>query len=624
MVVGGSNFTGWNNFKEIEETLGEDFVKQEAKVLNSNGGGDAARVWTMRDIYNYPGFRGYGSGLVNLAWAQAVQNKPLNELFVMDVDSDEKSKQPPQQHQRSSSSLPVNSGNAKAVDKVVILDSGDEMDVEKEEGELEEEAGLKNEVWPKRVNLLREALQTVTVIEAEKSFRDVCLRFLNSLESLRGVLLEITVPTKEALVQQLFTAVQAISSVFCSMSPDRKEQNRDVLSRLLSSVKNDPSPFPAEQIKEIEVMISSIESPTVSPQTKAGINENGIQIINGVNNKDSDTSVANASHVFTYSPYNASDFVPVSVVHNNPIISSEVPRPGASSFKGRGLMLPLLDLHMDHDEDSLPSPTREPPACFPVQKPLAVSDGCIKKPGLETARVALDAEGSKMHVYETEALKAVSTYQQKFSRSSFLTSELPSPTPSEEGDNGDDDTIGEVSSSSASSNSTTPPIPPFWVVKWFLLLLLSWRVVPASKDQLLQKLLPVNQTLENKEADPRKVVNVSSSLGNVEGNSNAQNSANEQVPLRAASSASLPALLKDIAVNPTMLINILKLGQQQRAAEAQQKAAVPAENMTYPPSSSSIPGAAALVNDPSKTSGALQTPTVSSQKATTDEQEKSA
>lgn len=466
-----------------------------------------------------------------------------------------------------------------------------------------------------------------------------------------------------------------------------------------------------------------MESPSVSPQTKAGINENGIQIINGVNNKDSDTSVANASHVFTYSPYNASDFAPVSVVHNNPIISSEVPRPGASSFKGRGLMLPLLDLHMDHDEDSLPSPTREPPACFPVQKPLAVSDGMVKKSGLETARVVLDAEGSKMHVYETEALKAVSTYQQKFSRSSFLTSELPSPTPSEEGDNGDDDTIGEVSSSSASSNLRTPhpPIlgrqmvsPPPTILagssgmqgpitatsaasvslgsnipikssaksrdprlrfansdvgastlnqqssiavhnapKVDSVITVSSRKHkppeetnldgPESKRQRSANSVVVrdaktsfgsggwledvssvgphlinrNQTLENKEADPRKVVNVSSSLGNVEGNSNAQNSANEQVPLRAASSASLPALLKDIAVNPTMLINILKLGQQQRAAEAQQKAAVPAESMTYPPSSSSIPGAAALVNDPSKTSGALQTPTVSSQKAPT-------
>ncbi|PRQ39796.1 putative protein-serine/threonine phosphatase [Rosa chinensis] len=143
MVVGGSNCLGWKNCIEIEETLGgvmgkdesskevgdveegeisdstsveeiseEDFVKQELKVepKSNGGGGDAGRVWTMRDIYNYPGFRGYGSGLVNLAWAQAVQNKPLNELFVMDVDSEEKSKQ---QQQRSSSSLPVSSGNAK-------------------------------------------------------------------------------------------------------------------------------------------------------------------------------------------------------------------------------------------------------------------------------------------------------------------------------------------------------------------------------------------------------------------------------------------------------------------------------------------------------------------------------
>ncbi|KAM5568330.1 RNA polymerase II C-terminal domain phosphatase-like 3 [Rosa sericea] len=783
MVVGGSNCIGWNNCIEIEETLGgvmgkdesskevgdveegeisdstsveeiseEDFVKQELKVEpksnggGGGGGGDAARVWTMRDIYNYPGFRGYRSGLVNLAWAQAVQNKPLNELFVMDVDSEEKSKQ-----QRSSSSLPVSSGNAKGDERVVIIDSGDEMDVEKEEGELEEgeidldsesadnekaagadmnvdssEGGVKNEVWEKRVNLLREALESLTITEAEKSFRDVCLRFLDSLESLRGVLSDISVSTKEALVQQLFTAVQAISSVFCSMSPDRKEQNKDVLARMLSSSKSDPSPFSAEQLKEIEVMISSMESPAVFPQTKAGTKGNEIQSINGANNMDSDTSVANASHVFTYSANNASDFVPVSVVHSNPNISSEVPRSGTSSFKGRGLMLPLLDLHMDHDEDSLPSPTREPPAGFPVQKPSVVADGMVKKSGLETTRVAVDVEGSKMHGYETEALKAVSSYQQKFSRNSFLTSELPSPTPSEEGDNGDDATIGEVSSSSAPSNVRTPrpPIlgrqvvaspPPTIVVassdlqgpitaksaasvslvsnmpvkssaksrdprlrfansdvgaltlnqqssiavhnapKVDSVITVSSRKHkspeesnfdgPESKRQrgansmvgrgaknsfgsggwledvssVGPHLINRNQTVEKKEADPRKVINFSSSPGTVEGNANAQNTANEQVPLMAASSASLPALLKDIAVNPTMLINILKLGQQQRSAEAQQKAAVPAESMTYPPSSSSIPGAAALVNDPSKTSGALLTPPISSQKAPTDE-----
>ncbi|PQP94630.1 RNA polymerase II C-terminal domain phosphatase-like 3 [Prunus yedoensis var. nudiflora] len=72
-----------------------------------------------------------------------------------------------------------------------------------------------------------------------------------------------------------------------------------------------------------------------------------------------------------------------------------------------------------------------------------------------------------------------------------------------------------------------------------------------------------------------------------------------------------------------MLLNLLKMGQQQRlAAEAQQKSADPPKSMTHPTSSSSILSAA-LGNVPSKTSGILQTPEgilpVSSQKALMDE-----
>lgn len=129
----------------VEEISEEDFNKQDvakdsdSKPPNKAGGGDG-RVWTINDLYNYSGFRGYTSGLYNLAWARAVQNKPLNEIFLMEVDPDDSSK-------RSSSSPSVNSSrsrddhnNAKDVDKVVIDDdSGDEMDAtDKEEGELEE------------------------------------------------------------------------------------------------------------------------------------------------------------------------------------------------------------------------------------------------------------------------------------------------------------------------------------------------------------------------------------------------------------------------------------------------------------------------------------------------------
>nr|XP_028952382.1 LOW QUALITY PROTEIN: RNA polymerase II C-terminal domain phosphatase-like 3 [Malus domestica] len=785
MVAGGF---GWNNFEEtleggvmgkddesakvvedveegeisdsnsVEEISEEDFVKQEkqqeVKVVvpppppkdqSKSNGGDDARVWTMRDMYNHPGLRGYRSGLVSLAWAQAVQNKPLNQkplnqFLQMNVDPDEKLK-------RSSSSPSVNSperSNAKEVDGVVIVDSGDEMDAEKEEGELEEgeidldseasadekaaagvadeagdgvldcdnmnldnpETGLKNEELEKRVSLIRKALASVTRNEAEKSFVDVCLQLLNTLVSLRGVLSETNVSTKEALVHLSFTAVQAISSVFCSMRPVQKEQNKDIISRLLSSVKNDPPLFTPEQIKEIGVLTSFVDSPDVFLQTKAGIKDDEIQVI-GFNNKNSDASAVNATSSANYS---------------NPIMLSEVPRPGVSSLKGRRVVLPLLDTHKDHDADSLPSPTRESPSCFPVQNTLVFTDRMVK-PEPDTSR-APNAEGSGLHPYDTDALKAVSTYQH-INRSSFFMSErLPSPTPSEDGDKGDADTVGEVSSSSSASNLRTsgPPILGQQVVSPFPIpvgsssmqerftgksaapassgskitikaptrnrdprlrfsnsdvgvlnhnpqpltvhsapkidsvITLSSRKQKPLEDSKLDgpalkrqrntlgnsgfvkdpktasgscgwlediggvgpHLISNNQTVENTQSDPRKVVNVVSSPSTVDGNSNGPNSSNEHVSLTDLSTASLPALLK--AVNPTMLLNILKLGQQQRlAAEAQPKSAYPEKSMTHPISSNSIPGSDASVNVPSKTTAMLQTLPVSSQKALMDE-----
>lgn len=128
----------------VEEISEEDFNKLESapKVVPPKDSNRETRVWTMSDLYkNYPSMRhGYASGLYNLAWAQAVQNKPLNDIFVMEAEPEEKSK-------RSSTSPFGNAkddGNTtKQEDKVVIDDSGDEMNCdnangEKEEGELEE------------------------------------------------------------------------------------------------------------------------------------------------------------------------------------------------------------------------------------------------------------------------------------------------------------------------------------------------------------------------------------------------------------------------------------------------------------------------------------------------------
>ncbi|KAE8023769.1 hypothetical protein FH972_009433 [Carpinus fangiana] len=786
MVVAGSNCCEWNNCAGIEETLGEmgkdgtkvedveegeisdtasveeiseeDFKKQESTTMTtttttttttpnnvSSKPKAGPLVWTMQDLYKYQVSRGYASSLYNLAWAQAVQNKPLNEFFAV-----EKEEVGPEEKSKRSSASP--NANPKVVDEVVIDDdSGEEMDVEKEEGELEEgEIDLDSEPVEKvaqaegvidemvlsnegvsvesseidskedRVNSIREALKSVTVIEAEKSFGEVCSRVQNTLERLREVFLEFSVPTKDALVQLSFAAIQAVNSVFCFMNNNQKEQNRDYLLRLISDVNCDPPLFSSEQMKEIEAMkMPSLDSVDPLLSARDGNKEKEIPAIDGVNTKGSDSSAKNICHELDSNNLSSDSLAVGSLVHNNLNMSSEVSKPAVSSFKGRGILLPLLDLHKDHDADSLPSPTREAPSRFPVHKVMAVGDG-IAKSVLPIAKVLVDTEDSKLHIYETDALKAVSTYQQKFGRNSFFTSDrLPSPTPSEECDDGDGDTSSEVSSSSTIGNlrNVNPPIMgrpnapsmdissmqgPVTVKSVAAITSGSNTLVKASaksRDPRLRlaspdvnvldlnqrpfsimhnapkvepigtvssrkqktveesslegpalkrqrngleysgvirdvrtvsgsggwledtgmvgpQLMKRNQLMENAETDPIKMANVVNFPGSSCANASATITGTEQVPVTGTSTAALlPALLKDIAVNPTMLINILKLRQRQSLlAESQQKSADPTKSTALPPNSNSILGAVPLVNvAPSKASGLFPKPAVTLQ-----------
>lgn len=172
----------------VEEISEDDFKKQEVKVAKESKPKDP-KIWAMKDVYKYQMGGRYVSGLYNLAWAQAVQNKPLNELFV-EVEPDENSK-------RSSPSSSAASVNSKEEDRMrterIVIDvSGDEMD-EKEEGELEEgeidldtaegvgtglnsdemnvdgsEVESKSKSFEKSVSSITEAMKNLTIIEAEK------------------------------------------------------------------------------------------------------------------------------------------------------------------------------------------------------------------------------------------------------------------------------------------------------------------------------------------------------------------------------------------------------------------------------------------------------------------------
>lgn len=123
------------------------------------------------------------------------------------------------------------------------------------------------------------------------------------------------------------------------------------------------------------------------------------------------------------------------------------------------MVSPLLDLHADYDENSLPSPTRDSKPPFDVPKPIGY--GALPM-APDRPSVLERVEPAKNSSYQSfnDALKAVCYYQQKHGqKSNFASDDLPSPTPSGDGDKSGDkggDVFGEVSSFSASNKIALP------------------------------------------------------------------------------------------------------------------------------------------------------------------------
>lgn len=438
----------------VEEISEDAFNRQEppTKIVssnlpnNQNQNQNPTRVWTMTDVYKYPISRDYARGLYNLAWAQAVQNKPLDELFVMTTDN-------------SKQSVVVESSE---MDKVIIdVDDDAKEEGELEEGEIDLDADLVLNVGTNNDNLktsiIREQLQSVTLGETQKSFPVVCSKLQSSLDSLVELALSPDfVPGKHILIKLFISAVQTINSVFCSMNQDQKQENRDILSRLLIHAKSQlPALLSSEQLKEVDAVILSINQSAVSSNTEDNDKDNGIKVAELLDMNVSHISPENANQDFiSVNKYDSGAASTKSSGLNEQSVSFESFKPGLADSKARGLSIPLLDLHKDHDEDTLPSPTREIGPQFPVANASTQAHGMVK-PELPIFAGSLEKGNSLLHPYETDALKAVSSYQQKFGRSSLFVSEkLPSPTPSEEGDSGGGDIGGEVSSSNVVHNAS--------------------------------------------------------------------------------------------------------------------------------------------------------------------------
>ncbi|XP_054805791.1 RNA polymerase II C-terminal domain phosphatase-like 3 [Prosopis cineraria] len=743
MVSGASNFVKWNNLKEIqgpvkmakdhnpkvedveegeisdtasvEEITEEDFNNQDPNLTKRKRD---ARVWAVRDLYTkYPSIcRGYASGLYNLAWAQAVQNKPLNDIFVMDLDSNHNSN-------RSSSPSLNAKENSNPKEKEVgnnLTDGRVEVvDVDKEDGELEEgEIDMDAEFAEKTETLkfdeatdghsmesdrqvtARQVIENITMANAEKSFAETCCQLQNAFQSLMELSSATIVSQKDALIQTSLNAIKVVHSAFFSMNNSEREQNKDGLIRLLSFVKNQgPFIFSPDHMEEIQSMVTSLDSIDCSKEKELLSDE--------VRDEEVLALCASSESVSFGKP--SDTVVPGTLVNGNAFEVPEVLKSAQSNVKGRGALLPLLDLHKDHDVDSLPSPTREAPSCFPVNKKFSVSEEFVK-PNLLSSEIEQESEDSKLHHYETDALRAVSTYQQKFGGSSFLMNDkLPSPTPSDNGDDGVVDTNEEVSSASRAGSLRTlkpsllVPTSSTSVDRSSMYGLVTSRndvittsgshpvkssaksrdprlrfinsdassvdlnrhpvihnstkvdnfgTVTSKKQKAVEapcldvavkrqknemenpggdtrevriaagiggrleetstagsQLMNKNQLSEHVETETKMITSAllspSTGSGTFNVTSNATNNGNEMAPISNVT-ASLPALLKGLAVNPSILLNIL-VGQQRLAAEATQKYADSATTALHPPSTSSIVGADSIVAvGPSKTAGLLQ------------------
>ncbi|KAG8365811.1 hypothetical protein BUALT_Bualt17G0010700 [Buddleja alternifolia] len=318
---------------------------------------------------------------------------------------------PPPPPPRSSSE----DGNQSKV--VIDVEDDDADDDDMEEGERKIVDSIKN-----KLDMLN------VVADAEKSFDRFCSNLENTADNLQKMALEGSFAEKDNLVQLLATAIQNLHSVFFSMTLRLKEQNRGVLSRLLAHVTSlKPPIFTSMQIKEMEAIISSMDSLSNDNDDKKKLKKREME--SGFSG-----SFAQKERSFSF----------------------EHSKSGLVNSKHKGLSLPLLDLHKDHDADSLPSPTRE------LSAPLLFDKGLVK-PEWPVPRRTLDRENYLMHPYETDAVKAVSSYQQKFNRSSiFMNDKLPSPTPSEEGDTGDGEMSGEVSSSIIHKLGSAVDVSTFW------------------------------------------------------------------------------------------------------------------------------------------------------------------
>uniref|UniRef100_A0A0A9DFH9 protein-serine/threonine phosphatase n=1 Tax=Arundo donax TaxID=35708 RepID=A0A0A9DFH9_ARUDO len=409
--------------------------------------------------------RSYAPAFHSFAWAQAVQKKPLVPRPAADEDEvehavDDASDEEKEEGEIEEGEAVETSSSSPPHVKPETIDLDCDAP-EKSESMAAEGGGNaapavsaaeEEEVdFDQRVGSILEELEMVSIEEAEKSFEGACARLRTCFESLKPLFPEngSPMPMLEPLVQQAFIGIDTLTTVANSYNLPRKEQNKTMLLKMLFHIKNRYSDMlTPDQRDELDTRVrqlvfeekDDISDPSVNCGTKA---------------------------VNVLAPFGQVSLgrLPFESGAANPFSGSSLPRLEIPAKR----ISPLLDLHADYDENSLPSPTRDSAPSFPVPRPIGFGAFPLAHEKLSFPE---RAEPPKNSLYPSlnDPLKAVSSYQQKYGQKSvFPSDDLPSPTPGDEGKSADrgGDIFGEVSSFSIPKKTALPStsqMPASWPI----------------------------------------------------------------------------------------------------------------------------------------------------------------
>ncbi|KAG2557863.1 hypothetical protein PVAP13_8NG225000 [Panicum virgatum] len=443
---GGGEGSDGDSSGSIQEITADDFRKDSSSGGALGFGASApprSRSWTGPPAMGYMA-RSYGQAFHSFAWLQAVQKKPLVACPAPEeVDEDEVEHAVDDASDGEKEEGEIEEGEAvegsssppRPPPETIDLDSdapekSESVFAERSGGAAPSAAFQEVEVdYDQRVGSILEELEMISIEEAEKSFEGTCARLRTCFENLKPLYPENGSPVQilDPLVHQAFIGIDTLTTVAKSFNLPRREQNKTMLLKLLFHIKNRYSyMLSPDQRDELDSRVRQLvfeEKDNVSdPSTSGG------------------TKVTNVPDT---SGQISSGRLPFESGAANPFSASSLQRLEVPAKR----ISPLLDLHADYDENSLPSPTRDNAPPFPVPKPFGSFPMVPKHPSFPER-----AEPGRNSIYPSlnDPLKAVSSYQQKYGHKSvFPSDDLPSPTPSgDEGKSADKggDIFGEVSS----------------------------------------------------------------------------------------------------------------------------------------------------------------------------------